>query len=147
MTPVNNVVIYSPGLLSVQILATVTATLYFIATGRCEPNPARTGDDSGISTGAAKPESSLADAAAKAAAPKVAAAVAVSAGQALFAPEGATAPVVPAALAATAATAAVSKASLFTGGSLFPNSGSSSGSKYTSFAGEDRPEANPFLSS
>lgn len=163
-------------LLTVQILASLTALLYFVAVAKCEPNPAVTGDD----TGTGKGETSGAGAP-KAAAPAASpagffgglfsrekqeaaiaqgvAAGALTAGQALFAAEsqdpapvqGATAP----------------KASLFTGGSLFPGSGTSKcecfeegeggqalqipashvNSSTDAGFGDDKPEANPFLSS
>lgn len=136
--PVGNVQVINPSLLCVQILATVTAALYFVATGRCEPNPARTGDDSG--RGAVRPTEQQVPVASAAMPP------AVSAGQALFGAEsGATAPQAP--LRAVTATPdpvppAATKAGLFSGGALFPASGSS---KYAGFA--DDADVNPFLTS
>lgn len=145
--PVGQVQIVSPSLLCVQILATVTAALYFVATGRCEANPAQTGDDSGRggaapANGAAKTETGKP---AAEPAPAKPAAPLISAGRALFGggdtQAGATAPALPAplisAVAAPLATAA--KASLFTGSS------SGGRSKYGGFADDDRPEVNPFL--
>lgn len=145
-------------LLAIQVLATLTAALYFTATALCEANPAFTGDDTGTGEGAA---AGAAKTAAGAPAPAAAApgffgalfsrekqeaaiakgvaAGAVTAGQALFAPDD------PVAAPAPGGGATAPKASLFTGGSLFPSSSSSS-SKYGGY-GDERPEANPFLSS
>lgn len=95
-------------LLIVQILATITGLMYLTATVLCEPNPAKTGDDSGLNKGGED------GAAAATGAGKAGEGTKLTPGQAMFNPEGS-------AYGATTAPASSAPAGMFSGGSLFPS--------------------------